>query len=243
MNRETRKVIAARVIALLWGGALLSCDLLTLEPSVDSPGNKEAPGTTEGLTVYEPQITYDGTTLIVTYTIRAKETVTTLQLDTALIQEELWKRIGVSEKSTDGAPPLVWIEDSPGIVLSETSEGTWKNGAYEGPYENGRGVIRINGLSYAPPSDESSEEGGTVEIACDIDKFDDNGVDRLAPALAVNTEKNKYSSAANFYAGATVTEEIKKGIAEQQPLRDADSTKKWVEQNAPLLRVVYQWAE
>jgi hypothetical protein len=51
-----------------WG--VCSC---ALEPSVDSPGNKTASlakGMPEGLTVYEPSITREGNTIILTYPVR-----------------------------------------------------------------------------------------------------------------------------------------------------------------------------
>jgi hypothetical protein len=306
MNKEIRKVIAAWVIAILWGGALVSC---TLEQSVDSPGNRQASlikGAPAGLTVYEPQITYDGDTLILTYTVRADfskwaegglgytaqadtaeaanaapqsveallwhygakddaswlfaEKITStaaetayylnnnnlprfviLQLDTALIKEWLRKRIGVIKESEDKAPSLVWIEDSPGIPLIERSQGTWEKGTYEGTYEEGKGGIRISGLYYTAA--EESSEGNGVEIACDIDKFDEGGDKRpksIATVLVGNTEKDKYISTVNFYAGDTA-EAIPGGITET--FKDAGSTKEWVKKNPPLLRVVYLWAE
>jgi hypothetical protein len=67
INREKMIVVCAAVI-MGWG--LFSC---TLEPTADSPANRAVDpvlGMPDGLTVYEPSITYDGTTTTLTYAVK-----------------------------------------------------------------------------------------------------------------------------------------------------------------------------
>jgi hypothetical protein len=64
------KKLIAVCAAVIMGWGLLSC---TLEPTADSPANRAidppVEGMPEGLTIYEPSITYDGTTTTLTYTV------------------------------------------------------------------------------------------------------------------------------------------------------------------------------
>jgi hypothetical protein len=171
-----------------------------------------------------------------------------IPLDTSFIRDYLKKKLmideGVAEEEAD--PPLGWIEESPAIGLVEavdTEEGkNWKDGVYE---DDG---IRIGGFY----KEEEEEEGTPPYPISTIENFDDGKKGRIrsiATVLIDGTDRSKqrYTSAVNFYAGDKALE-IEGGVPQGENKNGSLSTvahlKQWMklDENKPVLRVVYQWA-